>query len=164
MYECSKSNGNIVVMTKNTCYLRLDRVWNIQVETTENSISRFLDFNIFGGSNLPQEIPGGSPLWRSQHFRDIIIYSLKSEAGKAGAMQPPPTLYISWRVIFLFTTIIEASLATYMISGQLSGFPIRYPDFKSLNRFSKGTPGYGVPPRKKNLKDVDKWLLSPKKM
>ena len=68
MYECSKSNGNIVVMTKNTCYLRLDRVWNIQVETTENSISRFLDFNIFGGSNLPQEIPGGSPLWRSQHF------------------------------------------------------------------------------------------------
>ena len=96
--------------------------------------------------------------------RDIIIYSLKSEAGKAGAMQPPPTLYISWRVIFLFTTIIEASLATYMISGQLSGFPIRYPDFKSLNRFSKGTPGYGVPPRKKNLKDVDKWLLSAKKM
>ena len=50
MYECSKSNGNIVVMTKNTCYFRLDRVWNIHVETTENSISRFLDFNIFWGS------------------------------------------------------------------------------------------------------------------
>ena len=26
VYECSKSNGNIVVMTKNTCYFRLDRV------------------------------------------------------------------------------------------------------------------------------------------
>ena len=49
-YECTKSNGIIVVMTiKNTCYFRLDRDWNIHVETTENSISRFLDFNIFWG-------------------------------------------------------------------------------------------------------------------
>ena len=97
--------------------------------------------------------------------RDIIMYILKSEAVKAGAMQLPPSFYISWRVIFLFTTIIEASLATYMISGQLSGFPIRYPDFKSSQRFSKGTLGYGVPPRKKHLKGIDKlWLLSPKKM
>ena len=96
--------------------------------------------------------------------RDIIIYSLKSEAGKAGAMQPPPTLYISWRVIFLFTTIIEASLATYMISGQLSGFPIRYPDFKSSKRFAKVTLPYGVPPRKKHLEDIDElWLSSLKK-
>ena len=93
------------------------------------------------------------------------MYILKSEAVKAGAMQLPPSFYISWRVIFLFTTIIEASLATYMISGQLSGFSIRYPDFKSLNNFSKGTLGYGVPPKKKHLKDIDKlWLLSAKKM
>ena len=55
MYECSKSNGNIVVMTKNTSYFRLDRVLNIHMETTKNSISRFLDFNIFWGSNLPKE-------------------------------------------------------------------------------------------------------------
>ena len=26
IYECSKSNENIVVMTTNTCYFRLDRV------------------------------------------------------------------------------------------------------------------------------------------
>ena len=68
MYECSKSNGNIVVKTKNTCYFPLDRVWNIHVETTENSISRFLDFNIFWGSKLPQETPRGSRLWRWQYF------------------------------------------------------------------------------------------------
>ena len=55
-------------MTKNTCYFRLDRVWNIHVETTENSISTFLDFNIFWESNLPQEPPRGSLLWRSQYF------------------------------------------------------------------------------------------------
>ena len=76
--ECTKSNGNIVVMTiKNTCYFRLDRVWNIHVETTENSISRFLDFNIFWGSNLPQQTPRGSRLWRSQYFlllRNILAY------------------------------------------------------------------------------------------
>ena len=42
-------------MTKNTCYFRPDRVWNIHVETTKKSISWFLDFNIFWGSNLPQE-------------------------------------------------------------------------------------------------------------
>ena len=52
--------------------------------------------------------------------------------------------------------MIEASLATYMISGQLSGFPIRYPDFKSSKRFPKVTPSpYGVPPRKKHLEDID---------
>ena len=67
-YECSKLNGNIVVMTKNTCYFRLDRVWNIHVETTENTISRSLDFNIFWGSSLPQEIPRGWRLWGSQYF------------------------------------------------------------------------------------------------
>ena len=55
-------------MTKTTCYFRLDRVWNIHVETTENGISRFLVFNIFWGSNLPQETPRGSRLWRSQYF------------------------------------------------------------------------------------------------
>ena len=55
-------------MTKTTCYFRLDRVWNIHVETTENSISRFLDFNIFWGSYSPQETPGCSRLWRSQYF------------------------------------------------------------------------------------------------
>ena len=38
------------------------------MDTTENSISRFLDFNIFGGRNLPQETPRGSRLWRSQYF------------------------------------------------------------------------------------------------
>ena len=38
------------------------------METTENRISRFLDFNIFWGSNLPQETPTGSRLWRSQYF------------------------------------------------------------------------------------------------
>ena len=97
--------------------------------------------------------------------RDIIMYILKSEAVKAGAMQLPPSFYISWRVIFVFTTIIEASLATYMISGQLSGFPIRYPDFKSTKRFPKVTLPYGVPPRKKHLEDIDElWLLSPKKV
>ena len=38
-------------MTTNTCYFRLDRVWNIHLEATEtDSISRFLDFNIFWGS------------------------------------------------------------------------------------------------------------------
>ena len=68
MYECSKSNGNIFVKTKNTCYFPLDRVWNIHVETTENSISRFLDFNIFWGSKLPRETPRGSRLWRWQYF------------------------------------------------------------------------------------------------
>ena len=60
MYESSKSNGNIVVTTKNTCCFRLDRVWNIHVETTENNISRFLDLNIFWESKLPQESPRGS--------------------------------------------------------------------------------------------------------
>ena len=68
MYECSKSNGNIFVKTKNTCYFPLDRVWNIHLETTENSISRFLDFNIFWGSKLPRETPRGSRLWRWQYF------------------------------------------------------------------------------------------------
>ena len=51
--------------------------------------------------------------------------------------------------------MIEASLATYMISGQLSGFPIRYPDFKSSKRFAKVTLPYGVPPRKKHLEEID---------
>ena len=86
MYECSKSNGNIVVMTKNTCYFRLDPVWNIHVETTENSISRFLDFNIFWGSNLPQETHKGSRLWRSQYFpllRNIRISTNTSSQSPA---------------------------------------------------------------------------------
>ena len=56
----------------------------------------------------------------------------------------------------VFTTIIEAFLATYMLSGQLSGFFIRYPDFKSSNKVSRGTPGYGDPPRKEHLKDINK--------
>ena len=59
-------------------------------------------------------------------------------------------------LLFPFTTIIEASLATYMLSGQLSGFFIRYPDFKSSNKVSRGTPGYGDPPRKEHLKDINK--------
>ena len=58
----------LLLWLKKTCYFRLDRVWNIHLETTENSISRFLDFNIFWGSNLPQETPRGSRLWRSQYF------------------------------------------------------------------------------------------------
>ena len=33
-----------------------------------NSTSRFLDLNIFWGSNLPQETLRGSRLWRSQYF------------------------------------------------------------------------------------------------
>ena len=52
-------------MTKNTCYFRL---LDIHVETTKKSISWFLDFNIFWGSNLPQETPRGSRLWCSQYF------------------------------------------------------------------------------------------------
>ena len=59
-------------------------------------------------------------------------------------------------LLFSFTTIIEACLATYMFSGQLSGFFIRYPDFKSSNKVSRGTPGYGDPPRKEHLKDINK--------
>ena len=43
-----------------------------------------------------------------------------------------------------------------MISGQLSGFPIRYPDFKSSKRLPKVMLPYGVPPRKKRLKDIEK--------
>ena len=42
-------------MTKNTCYFRLDQVWNIHVETTENSISSILDFKIFCKSNCPKK-------------------------------------------------------------------------------------------------------------
>ena len=56
---------------------------------------------------------------------------------------------------FLFTTIGKASLATYMFSGQLNGFFIRYPDFKSSNKVSIGMPGYGDPPRKEHLKDIN---------
>ena len=58
-------------------------------------------------------------------------------------------------LLFVFTTINEAYLATYMLSGQLSGFFIRYPDFKSSNKVSRGTPGYGDPPRKEHLKDIN---------
>ena len=78
MYERSKSKGNIFVTTKNTCYFTLDRVWNIHVETTENSFSRFLVFNIFCGSKLRQETPRGSRLWRSQYF-PIKKYSYQHE-------------------------------------------------------------------------------------
>ena len=63
---------------------------------------------------------------------------------------------LGWDILFVFTTIIEAFLATYMLSGQLSGFFIRYPDFKSSNKVSRGTPGYGDPPRKEHLKDINK--------
>ena len=83
MYECSESNRNIVVMTKTTCSFRLDRVWNIHVETTENSISSILDFKIFWGSTeLHLETPRGSRLWRSQYFpllRNIRISMNKRE-------------------------------------------------------------------------------------
>ena len=69
MLNVPRSNGNIAVMTKTTCYFRLDRVWNIHVETTENSISSILDFKIFWGSTeLHLETPRGSRLWRSQYF------------------------------------------------------------------------------------------------
>ena len=106
MYEWSKSNGNIVVMTKNTCYFRLDQVWNIQVETSENSISRFLDFNIFWGSNLPQETPGGSPLWRSQYFpllRNIRIGTTPSQTpAKRLALKEIGKIYtVQGRIFFL---------------------------------------------------------------
>ena len=57
MYECSKSNGSIVVMTKNTSHFRLDRVGNIHVETNENSISSIL-YSRFQNF-LPQETPRG---------------------------------------------------------------------------------------------------------
>ena len=39
--------GNIVVITKNTCYFTLHRVWNIDLHNAKNSISGPLDFNIF---------------------------------------------------------------------------------------------------------------------
>ena len=58
-------------------------------------------------------------------------------------------------LFFSFTTIIEAGLATYMFSGQQSGFFIRYPDFTSSNKVSRGTPGYRDPPRKEHLKDIN---------
>ena len=44
-----------------------------------------------------------------------------------------------------------------MFSGQQSGFFIRYPDFKSSNKVSTGMPGYGDPPRKEHLKDINEY-------
>ena len=101
MYECSKSNGNIFVKTKNTCYFPLDRVWNIHVETTENSISRFLDFNIFWGSKLPRETPRGSRLWRWQYFpllRNIRISTNTPSQTPATRLQNVEVLAI-WIII-----------------------------------------------------------------
>ena len=37
-------------------------------------------------------------------------------------------------------------ITAYIYSGQFNGCSILYPDFKSSNRSSKGTPGYGDPP------------------
>ena len=78
-------------------YLLPDRVWNIHVETTENSISRFLDFNIFWGSNLPQETPRGWRLWRSQYFpllRNIRIST-------STPSQTPAKRLLLWLVHFV---------------------------------------------------------------
>ena len=103
-----------------------------------------------------------------------IFLTHESEAVGVGTMWPFPLFYIfihfNLRVpvvlvgclvlprvglFFSLTTIIEAGLATYMFSGQQSGFFIRYPDFKSSNKVSRGTPGYGDPPRKEHLNDIN---------
>ena len=49
-------------MTKNTCYFRLDRVWNIHVETTENSISSILDLKFSVGVIAPRNPSKLAPL------------------------------------------------------------------------------------------------------
>lgn len=46
-------------------------------------------------------------------------------------------------------------MTTYMFSGQFNGCSILYPDFKSSNRFSKGTPGYGDPPNSTKTKSIN---------
>ena len=106
-------------MTKTTCYFRLDRVWNIHVETTENSISTFLDFNIFWESNLPQEPPRGSLLWRSQYFpllRNIRISirtpllkpQLRGWLAELQVLEPSFKLQLStlWKFFFGFGVLI----------------------------------------------------------
>ena len=49
------SQTEILLLTKNTCCFRLDRVWNIHGETTEKSIFSILDFKISWGSNCPKK-------------------------------------------------------------------------------------------------------------
>ena len=62
MYECSKLSGNTLVMTKIPVILDL-----IEFEIFTWRLLK-IDFNIFWGSNLPQETPRGWRLWRSQYF------------------------------------------------------------------------------------------------
>ena len=56
MYECIElaKSGNIVVITKNTCYFTLHRIWNIDLHNTENSIFGPLDFKTFQGGHTPR--------------------------------------------------------------------------------------------------------------
>ena len=121
MYEGSKSNGNTVVMTKNTCFFRLDRVWNIHVETTENSISRFLDFNIFWGSKLPQETATGSRLWRWQYFpllRNIRISTntpSQTPATRLASVNVPTFKLISWQKIWCSELLLSCSIVVELL-------------------------------------------------
>ena len=121
MYECTKSNWNIDVMTKNTCYFRLDRVWNIHVETTENSISSILDFKILWGSTeLHLETPRGSRLWRSQYFpllRNIRISMNKREWSAHSLLVWTPLLKPQLRtccksIFCLFVYNVDVSMNT----------------------------------------------------
>ena len=70
--------GNIVVMTKNTCYFTLHQVWNIDVHNAENSISGPLDFRIFWGG-MPPDPPRGSCLRPSYLITPLNNYSRQYE-------------------------------------------------------------------------------------
>ena len=77
MFKLQTSTGNIVVMTKNTCYFTFDRVWNIHMENAENSISGPLDFKIFLGGMPPDPL----------------------EARASGVHSNPPPMHLKWLTI-----------------------------------------------------------------
>ena len=72
MYE-KQNVGNIVVITKNTCYFTLHRVRNIDLHNAENSISGPLEVKIFWGEGRHALRPPK----RSRLRRSYLITPLK---------------------------------------------------------------------------------------
>ena len=110
-------------MTKNTCYFPLYRIWNIHLETTENSISRFLDFNIFWGSKLPRETPRGSRLWRWQYFpllRNIRISTNTPSQTPATRLLILNKEHFQYKQTFTYSTNILVRLLTVNLKNCLT--------------------------------------------
>ena len=118
--------GNIVVITKNTCYFTLHRVWNIDLHNAENSISRPLDFKIFWGHAPLETRPSrpdpsrGSRLRRSYLTTPLNKYCCQYEHPSKNLSYGPETYSLNFFLELPFGLLSILDLNTIFLSELLN--------------------------------------------